>query len=166
MAYKAMAILDRHSIMTIATLRPDGWPQATTVGYVNEGMMLYFLISRTSQKFKNITADDRVSIAIASEAALPSQIEGLSMSATVSESRDEPYRSQILSKLSARHPGYFDPKTLDMTKSALFRASPEIISVVDFSKGLGHAETVTVGAEQIVEMTANRPNNWGPNPSH
>jgi len=23
--------------MTIATLRPDGWPQATTVGYVNEG---------------------------------------------------------------------------------------------------------------------------------
>ena len=27
--------------MTIATLRPDGWPQATTVGYVSEGLTLY-----------------------------------------------------------------------------------------------------------------------------
>lgn len=32
-----LALLDRHRIMTIVTLRPDGWPQATTVGYINEG---------------------------------------------------------------------------------------------------------------------------------
>ena len=24
-----LALLDQHRIMTIATLRPDGWPQAT-----------------------------------------------------------------------------------------------------------------------------------------
>ena len=40
---KIMALLNEHRIMTIATLRPDGWPQATTVGYVNEGLTLYFL---------------------------------------------------------------------------------------------------------------------------
>ena len=28
---KILTILDQHRIMTIATLRPDGWPQATTV---------------------------------------------------------------------------------------------------------------------------------------
>ena len=28
-----LALLDQHRIMTLATLRPDGWPQATTVGY-------------------------------------------------------------------------------------------------------------------------------------
>jgi len=38
---KILALLDQHRIMTIATLRPDGWPQATTVGYVNEGLTLY-----------------------------------------------------------------------------------------------------------------------------
>ena len=27
---KILALLDQHRIMTIATLRPDGWPQATT----------------------------------------------------------------------------------------------------------------------------------------
>ena len=30
-------IMDQNRIMTIATLRPDGWPQATTVGYAHEG---------------------------------------------------------------------------------------------------------------------------------
>jgi nitroimidazol reductase NimA-like FMN-containing flavoprotein (pyridoxamine 5'-phosphate oxidase superfamily) len=35
---KILALLDEHRIMTIATLRPDGWPQATTIGYVNEGL--------------------------------------------------------------------------------------------------------------------------------
>jgi hypothetical protein len=37
---KILALLDQHRIMTVATLRPDGWPQATTVGYVNEGLTL------------------------------------------------------------------------------------------------------------------------------
>ena len=40
---KILALLDQHRIMTIATLRPDGWPQATTVGYAHEGLTLYFL---------------------------------------------------------------------------------------------------------------------------
>ena len=34
---KILTLLDQHRIMTVATLRQDGWPQATTVGYVNEG---------------------------------------------------------------------------------------------------------------------------------
>ena len=39
---KILDLLDAHRVMTLATLRPDGWPQATTVGYVNEGLVLYF----------------------------------------------------------------------------------------------------------------------------
>jgi nitroimidazol reductase NimA-like FMN-containing flavoprotein (pyridoxamine 5'-phosphate oxidase superfamily) len=55
-------LLDSHRIMTIATLRPDGWPQATVVGYVNEGLTLYFLCGLDSQKAANIARDERVSI--------------------------------------------------------------------------------------------------------
>ena len=50
--------------VTIATLRPDGWPQATTVGYVSEGLVLYFLCGRQSQKAVNIAADNRISLVI------------------------------------------------------------------------------------------------------
>jgi hypothetical protein len=162
---KILSVLQRHRVMAISTLRPDGWPQTTMVSYVNHGVILYFLISRTSQKFKNITADDRVSIAIGADAAVPAQLEGLSMAARAIELRDEPYRSQFLADLSARHPGYFDAATLDMKASALIRALPEVISIVDFSKGLGHEDYVTVGADEVMEMTAVREDNWGPNPA-
>ena len=46
---KILALPDQHRAMTIATLRPDGWPQATTVGYVNEGLTLYFLYGLDSE---------------------------------------------------------------------------------------------------------------------
>src|SRR3974390_122413 len=59
-----LSLLDQHRIMTIATLRPDGWPQATTVGYVSEGLNLHFLCGRESQKAANLSRDDRVSLTI------------------------------------------------------------------------------------------------------
>jgi nitroimidazol reductase NimA-like FMN-containing flavoprotein (pyridoxamine 5'-phosphate oxidase superfamily) len=59
---KILALLDQHRIMTVATLRPDGWPQATTVGYVNEGLTLYFLCGLDSQKAQNLARDDRLSL--------------------------------------------------------------------------------------------------------
>jgi nitroimidazol reductase NimA-like FMN-containing flavoprotein (pyridoxamine 5'-phosphate oxidase superfamily) len=47
---KILELLDQHQLMTLATNRPDGWPQATTVGYVNAGLTIYFLRSPQSQK--------------------------------------------------------------------------------------------------------------------
>jgi nitroimidazol reductase NimA-like FMN-containing flavoprotein (pyridoxamine 5'-phosphate oxidase superfamily) len=47
---KILSLLDQHRIMTIATVRPDGWPQATTVGYVSDGLDLYFLCGWTARR--------------------------------------------------------------------------------------------------------------------
>ena len=63
----AVRILDSHRIMAISTVRPDGWPQTTIVGYANDGLAIYFIIFRSSQKFANIQHDDRVSIAVGEE---------------------------------------------------------------------------------------------------
>jgi len=164
MQNQALSILDRHAVMALATLRPDGWPQATMVSYVHDGFTLYFLISRTSQKFANIDADDRVSIAIGSDVADPTMIEGLSMAAHAWEVRDEPYRSQFCDRLAARHPGYFDPERMDFGASALMRARPTVITVADFSKGVGHSDPMTLGPQDIIMMEAARPDSWGPNP--
>ena len=78
---KILTLLDQHRIMTVATLRPDGWPQATTVGYVNEGLTLYFLCGLESQKAKNLALDDRISLTIDHETADLMKISGLSMAA-------------------------------------------------------------------------------------
>ena len=64
----AIEILEAHRMMAISTVRPDGWPQTTIVGYANLGWTVYFAIFRLSQKFTNIAHDDRVSIAVGSEA--------------------------------------------------------------------------------------------------
>ena len=40
MEQPAISILNSNRIMTIATVRPDGWPQTTMVGYANEGWRL------------------------------------------------------------------------------------------------------------------------------
>ena len=61
---KILTLLDQHRIMTLATLRPDGWLQATTVGYANDGLTLYFLCGPESQKAANLARDDRVSLTI------------------------------------------------------------------------------------------------------
>jgi nitroimidazol reductase NimA-like FMN-containing flavoprotein (pyridoxamine 5'-phosphate oxidase superfamily) len=45
--------LDQHRVLTIATLRPDGWPQATTVVYANEGLTIYFVCDPGSQSYKS-----------------------------------------------------------------------------------------------------------------
>jgi nitroimidazol reductase NimA-like FMN-containing flavoprotein (pyridoxamine 5'-phosphate oxidase superfamily) len=67
--------------MTLATLRPDGWPQATTVGYANEGLTLYFLCGPDSQKAANLARDDRVSLTIDGDTPQVMEITGLSIAA-------------------------------------------------------------------------------------
>lgn len=44
MQEKILSILSRHGLMTVATNRPDGWPQTTSVSYVHRGLFIYFLI--------------------------------------------------------------------------------------------------------------------------
>jgi nitroimidazol reductase NimA-like FMN-containing flavoprotein (pyridoxamine 5'-phosphate oxidase superfamily) len=98
---KILALLDQHRIMTIATLRPDGWPQATTVGYVNEGLTLYFLCGRDSQKAANLARDDRVSLTIDHDTPQVMEITGLSMAAHAQPVLDREEASKVLRMLPA-----------------------------------------------------------------
>ena len=99
-------LLDEHRIMTIATNRPDGWPQATVVGYANDGLVLYCFIARNSQKYANLQLDPRVSIAIAKDYPQPLAIKGLSLAgrALVIEDDSEIGRANAL--LLHRYPEY------------------------------------------------------------
>lgn len=76
-----LRILGEHRIMTLATNRSDGWPQATVVGYANDGLKIYCFVSRLGQKYSNIVRDPRVSAAIASDFSDPLDIKGLSLAA-------------------------------------------------------------------------------------
>jgi nitroimidazol reductase NimA-like FMN-containing flavoprotein (pyridoxamine 5'-phosphate oxidase superfamily) len=141
---KIMALLDQHRIMTVATLRPDGWPQATTVGYVNDGLTLYFLCGLDSQKAKNLARDDRISLTIDHDTADLMVITGLSMAARAQPVQDRAEAEKVLRMLPLK---YADAKPLPMKMPTpeevrLFRVTPTVISVLDYTQGFGHTDLV------------------------
>jgi PPOX class probable F420-dependent enzyme len=141
---KILELLDQHRIMTLATNRPDGWPQATTVGYVHDGLTLYFLCSPQSQKAKNLARDSRVSLTIDHDVAAPTTITGLSMAA---EARAVHERSEIASALKMLRERYPEYAALPMPKPneiLVFRVVPKVICILDYTKVFGHTELVTV----------------------
>jgi len=72
-------ILDDHNHMTIATMRAEGFPQATMVSYVHKGLNVYFGCGTDSQKAKNILQHNKVSLAVAKDWEDWDAIKSLSM---------------------------------------------------------------------------------------
>jgi len=142
---KILTILDKHRIMTVATLRPDGWPQATTVGYVNEGLTLYFLCGLDSQKAKNLALDNRLSLTIDHDTADLMTITGLSMAARAHAVEDRAEAEKVLRMLPLKYPEAppLPVKMPNPDEIRLFRVTPTIISVLDYTKGFGHTDLVT-----------------------
>ena len=145
MEQPAITILNENRIMTIATVRPDGWPQATIVGYANEGFRLYFLIYRTSQKFENIAHDNRVSIAVGHEPAQLVDVKAVYAGCDVHEVTDLAEKSRAWMLLAQRHPNLTDLAPPQTDEVATMAAECRHVSVLDYSQGLGHAESLTVG---------------------
>lgn len=160
MEQKAVDILDRHRLMTIATLRADGWPQATMVSYANEGLLLYFVVSRASQKYANIVRDSRVSIVVGRDFDDPADIKALSVAANASEVRDPVQREHAIDLVLERHPALARLGRPDPEHSAVIRAYCSIVTILDYSKGFGHSDVLTV-APGGVEMTPARDDDWG-----
>jgi nitroimidazol reductase NimA-like FMN-containing flavoprotein (pyridoxamine 5'-phosphate oxidase superfamily) len=144
---KILKLLDEHRIMTVATLRPDGWPQATTVGYVNEGMTLYFLCGLESQKARNLARDSRLSLTIDHDTSDLMAITGLSMAARAEPVTDRAEAEKVLRMLPTRYAdGPPLPANMKMPgpdEVRLFRVKPVVISVLDYSKGFAHTDLVT-----------------------
>jgi PPOX class probable F420-dependent enzyme len=141
---KILDILAEHRIMTVATLRPDGWPQATTVGYASEGMTLYFLCGLDSQKAANIARDPRVSITIDHDTSQVMEITGLSLAGRATQVRDVDEARRAIDLLISRYPeqrsfSFPMPKAEDVF---VVSVEPMVISVLDYTKGFAHTDLV------------------------
>jgi nitroimidazol reductase NimA-like FMN-containing flavoprotein (pyridoxamine 5'-phosphate oxidase superfamily) len=141
---KILELLDQHRLMTVATNRPDGWPQATTVGYVNDGLTIYFLCSPQGQKAANLARDSRISLTIDHDVSDPMVITGLSMAAHAHPVSDPTETARALNLLGTRCPEYAALPMPKPEEIAVYRGLPKVISVLDYSKGFGHTDLVTV----------------------
>ena len=144
---QAIEILNAHRTMTIATVRPDGWPQATIVGYANEGLSLYFLVYRASQKFQNMARDERVAITVGQEPIQLRDVRAVFAGCTVSEVTDLAQRSGAWMLLAQRHPQLTDLAPPGTDEVATMVAECKYVSVLDYSQGIGHTEAFVAGQD-------------------
>lgn len=138
---KVLGLLDEHQFMSVATLRSDGWPQATMVGYVHDDLTLYFAVALVSQKLSNIKRDGRISIALGHTE--PTRLRGLSMAAHAEPVTLTAEIDAVNELLRERYQGRvaFSPRE---TSSVLVRAEPMVISVIDIGKGPGEPDLIGV----------------------
>ena len=131
------------------------------VGYANDGLVIYCLVARDSQKYANIMRDPRVSLAIAKDYPQPLQIKGLSIAATRrSRSTDQGEIDHVAEILLRRYPEYKVMPRPDPAAVPTLRLTPEIVSILDYSKGFGHSDLVRVTDNDLAEFIEARRHHW------
>lgn len=156
----AVEILGAHRTMAVSTLRPDGWPQTTIVGYANEGLTLYFLIFRTSQKLANIRRDKRISLAVGGEPQELGQLTAVYAAAHASEITDPKERARAWALLESRHPNLIGFEMPERTDAAMMKASCQFVSVLDYRKGAGHIDELSLDESGAARRDV-RTEEWG-----
>jgi general stress protein 26 len=135
-------LLRQHNILTLATVREDGWPQATAVGYVNDGLTLYVVCGIDSQKAQNIQRANKVSLTVDRDEQDWSRIQGLSMGATAEIMTDSAEIAHVGELMLAKFPQIKAMPEPDLSSLAFLKITPKVISVLDYTKGFGHTELV------------------------
>jgi hypothetical protein len=144
----ALAILSKTGDLTLASVRSDGTPHATTVSFASEELVLYAAIGIDSQKAHNIRRDPRVSVTVNAPYQDWSEIRGMSIDA-VADIISAPHEVREASeRLLARFPQYarFIAGTgvVPWPGMLFIRISPHAISLLDYTQGFGHTRHFVV----------------------
>ena len=128
--------------MTVATIRPDGYPQATTVNYIHDDLIVYFATAATSQKAGNIKLNNKVSVAIVDRARISEASRSIHVGhggKGARKKRAEEFALRLFRRLpQSRRFVPEDPKEL-----AVYEISrPVAIALVGFASGFGTTHLV------------------------
>lgn len=134
-----LRLLAGNDVMSLATVRADGYPQATTVAYANDGWTLYFACDRDCQKIRNLARSSKVSLTINREERDWNRIQGLSMGADA-ELAGPAERRRALALLKHKFPPMDSLTEAEVAASAIVKVTPKVISLIDYTRGFGHAE--------------------------
>ena len=138
------AILEAGKDLTLATVREDGWPQATTVSYASDGLRVFFGCGSQSQKARNLARDDRVSLTVNLPYGPWSEIRGLSIGGRggrgSAPAQHGPARAP--GRAPNAPPSTHNQQPAEAGDLAMFEIRPEVVSVLDYRKGFGHTDLV------------------------
>jgi nitroimidazol reductase NimA-like FMN-containing flavoprotein (pyridoxamine 5'-phosphate oxidase superfamily) len=139
-----LKILAENKNLNLATIRRDGWPQVTTVSFVNDGLKIYFATVTESQKLNNIGHCSKVSFTIDKDEEDWGKIQGLSVAARAENVTSPKETSRVANLLLDRFPQIRGMGPVDASAMAFVRLTPEIISILDYTRGFGHTDLVAL----------------------
>jgi len=136
-------IMKNHNILSLATLREDGYPQANTVTYANDSLTIYFSTAQDSQKVKNIKNCNKVSLTIDKDYEDWNKIKGLSMAATAEILTTPDEIKMAMNCLVKKFP-FLAEMPEPEEPMAVVKMTPKIISVLNYELGFGHTDLVEI----------------------
>ena len=136
-------ILADHKLLTLATLREDGYPQANSVSYANDGLTLYFLTDASASKVKNIKKCNKVSLTVDREYEDWTKIKGVSMGGTAEILTNPAEIQKAMGCLVQKFPAFQQMPEPDVPP-AIIKITPKIISVLNYEIEFGHTDLVEV----------------------
>ncbi len=103
-----------------------------------------FSVASRAQKAANLARDNRVSLTIDHDTPQVMEIAGLSMAARAQAVTDAGEGEKALRLLMAKYPEQRSlPLPMPSAKDVrIFRVTPVVISVLDYTKGFGHTDLV------------------------
>ena len=142
-ALAILKLLEGQSLMTLAVNRPGGRPHASTLGYMNDGLNLYFITAKDSEKLSNIRADSRVGVAIRGRAEEGEAV-GVSIDGRATILSDVAEIEHVLGLILQRAPE-ISPWAPGLGKTVVVKVIPETIEAVAIIDGRSHAEVYQIG---------------------
>lgn len=147
----AVDILEQALDISVATNRADGWPQATIVSYVHDGLVIYFGTWARSQKAANVARDPRVSVTACAPYKSWSQIRALSIAGEAAVVTDAAELARVGQMMMRRFGEELSRQVgVNLSETCFVRITPKFVSILDYSKGFGHKVDRAVAAGEAL----------------
>lgn len=138
-----LKLMDSQNLMTLGVNRPDGRPHVATLGYMNDGLKLYFITAKDSEKHRNLEADSRVAVAIRGNAEEGEAV-GLSIDGRAQVVTEIEEIEWIFARILERSPGV-QPWAPGLGATVVVKVIPEIIEAVAVVGGRSRAQSYSIG---------------------
>jgi uncharacterized protein YhbP (UPF0306 family) len=149
---RLQAFLAAHNTMTLATLGPDGAPQAAAVFFAaDDDLNLYFLSSPNSRHSQNLSRQPRVAATVHADGQAWQAIQGLQIEGIarqVEGPRSTAHAARVYAGRFAFLKGLLDGGAADgplalrgpVASSRFYVLQPTWIRFIDNTRGFGHRE--------------------------
>jgi general stress protein 26 len=135
-------LLDSHQTMVLATVRDDGFPQATTMNYAHDDLTVYFWCDSKTQKARNLARNPKVSASLGGTERDWMKARGLSFGGLASQVTERAVLDYVMTLSLAKYPQMVKLVAKDFQHPFLFRIDVVAFTILDYMQGFGHVKQV------------------------